>query len=188
METRTLKSFEDYKKANELIKTIDVKGKQYAEVKERIKAFRFLYPEGSIQTEIIKYENGECIIKATILNDVGVILATGTAHEESSSSYINKTSFVENCETSAVGRALGMCGLGIDFSVASADEVSNAYKNQYEDKILTKIQATALNKALLNKMNNSPEEVQKYLIAKFKKTSTEELVQSEYVRTVEDFK
>jgi hypothetical protein len=58
------------------------------------------------------------------------VLGTGTAYEKESSSFINKTSYIENCETSAVGRALGMCGFGIDVSVASAEEVQNAINNQ----------------------------------------------------------
>jgi hypothetical protein len=57
-------------------------------------------------------------------------LATGYAQEKESSSFINKTSYIENCETSAVGRALGFCGFGIDVSVASYEEVANAINNQ----------------------------------------------------------
>jgi hypothetical protein len=49
------------------------------------------------------------------------------------SSNINKTSYVENCETSAIGRALAMLGIGIDTSIASANEVSDAIAKQEED-------------------------------------------------------
>lgn len=123
-------TFEELQKANKTIVTVDVKGKQYAEVNQRIKAFRQLYPCGSIETEIHSCENGIVIMTATVRDDEGKILGTGTACEKESSSYINKTSYIENCETSAVGRALGMCGIGIDTSVASAEEVANAIKNQ----------------------------------------------------------
>ena len=58
----------------------------------------------------------------------------GYAQEKESSSFINKTSFIENCETSAVGRALGMCGFGIDTSIASYEEVQNAINNQGDKK------------------------------------------------------
>ena len=141
-------SFEDLKKANETIMTIDVKGKQYAEVNQRIKAFRMLYPEGTIETEMISNENGVCVFKASIYipeydevaKSQGVtlvnhsrLLGTGTAYEKENSTFINKTSYIENCETSAVGRALAMCGIGIDTSIASAEEVQNAIANQ-EDK------------------------------------------------------
>ena len=63
-------------------------------------------------------------------NDEGVEVASGYAHEKQNSSFINKTSFIENCETSAWGRCLGNFGIGVDESVASADEVANAINNQ----------------------------------------------------------
>ena len=116
--------------ANETIKTTDIKGKEYAEVNQRIKAFRMLYPNGTIQTQMLSNENGVCIFRANIIDDRGTLLGTGTAYEKEDSSFINKTSYIENCETSAVGRALGMCGFGIDVSVASAEEVQNAINNQ----------------------------------------------------------
>jgi hypothetical protein len=117
--------------ANETIKTTDIKGKEYAEVNQRIKAFRMVYPEGTIETEMLSNENGVCIFKAIVKNN-DKILGTGTAYENEGSTFINKTSYIENCETSAVGRALGMCGFGIDVSVASAEEVQNAIANQQE--------------------------------------------------------
>lgn len=116
--------------ANEEIKTVDIKGKDYAEVNERIKVFRMLYPEGTIQTKMLSNENGVCIFKAIVSDGKGKLLGTGTAYEKEDSSFINKTSYIENCETSAVGRALGMCGIGINTSVASAEEVANAINNQ----------------------------------------------------------
>lgn len=121
---------EELKKANEQIKTLPIKGKEYAQVPERIKAFRSMCPGGTITTEILSLENGVVTMKATIYAENGDILATGHAQEKESSSFINKTSFIENCETSAVGRALGMCGIGVDSSVASAEEVQNAINNQ----------------------------------------------------------
>ena len=116
--------------ANETIKTTDIKGKEYAEVNQRIKAFRMVHPEGIIETTMISLENGVCIFKASVSDENGCLLATGTAYEKEDSSFINKTSYIENCETSAVGRALGMAGFGIDVSVASAEEVANAIANQ----------------------------------------------------------
>lgn len=112
-------TYEDIKKANESIKTTDIKGKEYAEVNQRIKAFRMVYPTGTIKTELISNENGVCIFKAEVGSTFGIldvkqdeikevyrILGTGTAYEKENSSFINKTSYIENCETSAVGRAL----------------------------------------------------------------------------------
>ena len=116
--------------ANEQIKTTDIKGKEYAEVNQRIKAFRMVYPQGSIQTKMISNNDGVCIFESHVYTDDGILLGTGTAYEKEDSSFINKTSYIENCETSAVGRALGMAGFGIDVSVASAEEVQNAIQNQ----------------------------------------------------------
>lgn len=122
-------TYEDLQKANALIQTTDVKGKEYAEVPQRVKAFRSLYPMGTITTEVVKIENGLCVMHATVAAD-GVILGEGTAYEKEGSSFINKTSYIENCETSAVGRALGFAGFGIDVSIASYEEVMNAKKQQ----------------------------------------------------------
>lgn len=126
-----LVNYNDLKRVNETIKTTDIKGKDYAEVNQRIKAFRMLYPSGTIETELIQNENGVCIFRANIYDD-DKLLATGTAYEKENSTFINKTSYIENCETSAVGRALGMAGFGIDTSIASAEEVQNAINNQVE--------------------------------------------------------
>lgn len=127
--------YTDIEEVNKTLASIDVKGKDYVEVNERIKAFRKLYPTGSIQTEMISNVDGVCIFKAIVgyYNDDATILkvlGTGTAYEKENSTFINKTSYIENCETSAVGRALGMCGIGINTSVASYEEVANAIKNQ----------------------------------------------------------
>lgn len=122
-------TFEDLQRVNKRLGTMDIKGKAYVQVNERVKAFRELYPEGSIQTQLVSDENGVCTIKALIM--IGdLVLATGYAQEKESSSYINKTSYIENCETSAVGRALGFLGIGIDTSIASAEEVDTAIRNQ----------------------------------------------------------
>lgn len=120
--------------ANDTIQTTDIKGKDYAEVNQRIKAFRMVYPNGTIKTEMLSNENGVCIFQAGVYNEQGDLLGTGTAYEKEGSTFINKTSYIENCETSAVGRALGMAGFGIDVSVASAEEVANAIANQEPSK------------------------------------------------------
>ena len=123
-------TYQDLEKANASLTTVDIKGKDYIDVSQRVKAFRMVYPGGCIETDMVSNENGLCIFKAKIYNEEGKLLATGTAYEKESSSFINKTSYIENCETSAVGRALGMAGFGIDTSIASANEVLNAIANQ----------------------------------------------------------
>jgi len=113
------------------MKTINIKGKEYVEVNERIKFFRKNYPGCGIRIEWLQLElDGNCCCKATITDEADRIISEGTAFERSGSTFINKTSHVENCETSAVGRALGNLGIGIDTSVASAEEVQNAIENQ----------------------------------------------------------
>ena len=144
-------TFEQIKEANDSIvaitltrkdkKTGQQVSKEYAEVNQRIKAFRMCYPTGAILTEMVSNENGVCVFNATCgYYEDGklVVLGTGTAYEKESSSLVNETSYIENCETSAVGRALGMCGFGIDTSVASAEEVRNAINNQEEPKATPK--------------------------------------------------
>lgn len=121
-------------KANDGIRTTDIKGKSYAEVNQRIKAFRLVHPSGCITTEIVSMENGAVTMKASVFDEQNHLLGTGFAQEKENSSFINKTSYIENCETSAIGRALGMCGYGVDVSVASAEEVQNAIHNQQMDE------------------------------------------------------
>ena len=118
------------------MKTVDIKGKAYVEVNERVKYFRSAdeYKGWSLETELLSNDNGMCIFKAIVKNEDGVVKATGHAYENEGSTFINKTSYIENCETSAVGRALGMLGIGIDTSIASSEEVQNAIKNQDQSK------------------------------------------------------
>lgn len=118
------------------MKTIDIKGKPYVEVNERIKEFRNnpQYKGYALVSDLIELENGVCTIKAIIKDANGNVIATGFAQEKENSSFINKTSYIENCETSAWGRALGNLGIGIDTSIASADEVLNAIQNQETPK------------------------------------------------------
>lgn len=124
-------TFENIAEANKGLKSTNIKGKEYIEVNERVKAFRMLYPEGTIETDIIHLdtEAGLVVMKATASND-GKTLGTGMSYERESSSYINKTSYIENCETSAVGRALGFLFLGSTDSICSADELNNALQAQ----------------------------------------------------------
>jgi hypothetical protein len=84
----------------------------------------------SLTSELIDLTENRCVIKASVTDEKDKVIATGIAYEVMGSSYINKTSFIENCETSAWGRALGNLGIGIDTSIASAFEVNNAIKQQ----------------------------------------------------------
>ena len=119
------------------LKTVNIKGKQYVEVNERLIYFRKKYPNYSRISHVLEKTDKSICIQVWIENDKGVTIATGIAEEEKGSTFINKTSYVENCETSAWGRALANFGIGLESAVASADEVSNAIANQQKPKPTT---------------------------------------------------
>lgn len=127
-------TFEQIAEVNKDLNTVDIKGKDYVVVPQRVKAFRRLYPEGFILTDIISNEGGVVVMQAKAgyyeTDGSPRVLGTGLAFEKQDSSYINKTSYIENCETSAIGRALGFLGLGIDGAICSAEELMNAVNNQ----------------------------------------------------------
>lgn len=112
------------------MKNGQVKQNNYNTVNQRILAFRELYPNGSIQTEILSLEDGAVLMKATAFDDDGKIIATGHAREKEGDGFINATSFIENCETSCIGRALGIIGIGAVDALASFEEVANAITQQ----------------------------------------------------------
>lgn len=140
--------------SNYKFKTTNIKGKQYVEVNERIKYFRESgnYEGWSLSTEVVNLDAESCVIKATIANSEGYIVATGFAQEDKSSSYINKTSYVENCETSAWGRALANLGIGIDTSIASSNEVSIAISKQEKSPAQSAPTKVKLTKDVMDKM------------------------------------
>lgn len=135
-------TYEEIKKINASLSTMDIKGKKYIPVNERVKAFRMLVPEGTIETDLIRSDD-YIIVKARIIVN-GELKATAYAEEVRGSSNINRTSAVENCETSAVGRALGFLGIGIDTSIASYEEVTNAQMNQEANKLATPTEKAGL--------------------------------------------
>jgi len=123
------------------MKTINIKGREYVQVNERVSYFQSQKKYEKWGIETIKIKDEVCQTKkdrlvqfrAVIFDENKMIRATGHAEEYMGSSYINKTSFIENCETSAIGRALGLLGIGIDTSIASAEEVSTAISSQTKD-------------------------------------------------------
>ena len=142
-------TFEDIRKVNAEIKMTDIgRGKEYAEVPQRVLAFRKLYPNGSLTSELVLYENGVFIVKATATDEDGRILGTGLAYEKEGSSFINKTSALENAETSAWGRCLAACGLIGGDSICSAEEVQNAILNQEGNETISDKDAAKMKKLL----------------------------------------
>lgn len=146
-------TFEDIQKANESITTLTIERynkktgktvrKEYAEVNQRVKAFRYLYPEGTIKT-IKTIDDGDRVCFTAEIYDGDNLLTTGNAEEIRNSSDINRTSAIENCETSAVGRALGFLGIGIDTSIASYEETLNAQMQQEGVKLASSTEKSGM--------------------------------------------
>ena len=120
--------FERLQKINANLEKSNIKGKPYANVAERVKGFWALYAHGRIVTEIIEHDGTSVTFRASCY-DGDDLIATGTAREVKSNAGVNSTSFYENAETSAVGRAIGFCGIG-DVNIASAEEVALAISQQ----------------------------------------------------------
>lgn len=107
---------------------VTIHGKDYKTVALRVLEFRNDNPEHSIKTKILSNADS-ILIKAQIVNEKGNVIATGHAEEVRGASNINTTSALENCETSAIGRALACCGYGGE-EYASADEISQSLIKQ----------------------------------------------------------
>lgn len=132
-------NYQDIARVNSEIQMLNLKGKDYAMVPERVTAFRKLYPEGFITTEILSHDGTTVTMQARVgyIREDGsrVILGTGLAQEIKGKGMVNSTSYIENCETSAVGRALGFLGLGINGGgICSAEELANAVVAQRQIK------------------------------------------------------
>lgn len=108
----------------------------YVMVKDRVTKFYQKYPTGRIITQVIEHdrETGFVMIKAEIFRffDEAVPASTGHAYELKAEGYVNKTSYVENCETSAVGRALGLLSFEITGSIASREEMEKVERMSVE--------------------------------------------------------
>lgn len=122
------------------IKTFDYqKGwidKDYVPVTERIGFFRKSedYKGWGLTSEIYHMDTSHVVMKATITNPEGRVIATGHASETRQQNTINQTSYLENCETSAWGRALASLGIGIDYDIASVEEMVAALSEQQKPK------------------------------------------------------
>ncbi len=121
-------------------KAIDFKGKKYVLVSDRVLYFNETYPDGSITTELVsKTEDDFVVMKATVKpNEKQTFTAYSQASFDDTSSFVNKTSALENAETSAVGRALAFMGIGVIESIASIDEIN---KTTYGGKKVSKREA-----------------------------------------------
>ena len=108
---------------------VNIKGKEYQTVALRVQKFREQHPDWSIITALISRDAETVVMLASVMNEQNRIIATGHAEEFRNASQINSTSALENCETSAIGRALAAAGFG-GTEFASANEVQNAIHQQ----------------------------------------------------------
>lgn len=140
-------------------KAIDIKGKQYVLVSDRIIYFNETYPEGSITTELVSdAESTMVIVKATVKPSTeSTRLFTGYSQAKWGDGYINKTSALENCETSAVGRALAMMGIGVIDSIASVDEINKANAHSGFDAKLAEAKQSVHKAFTDNEVNDAAE-------------------------------
>lgn len=113
---------------------VNIRGKDYMTVALRVQKFREANPRWQIFTELIKCDAEAVIIRCDICDELGAHVASGHAEEYRSASQINSTSALENCETSAIGRALAAAGFG-GTEFASANEVQNAIHQQTPKKV-----------------------------------------------------
>src|SRR5215207_188061 len=102
----------------------------YVTVAERIAAFYQSYPTGRICTQILEHneESGFILMRAEVFRstDDAQPSATGHAFEVRGDGYVNRTSYIENAETSAVGRALALLGFEVRRGIASREEMEKA--------------------------------------------------------------
>lgn len=112
---------------------VNIHGREYKTVALRVAEFKERHAEWSIVTELVSANDEAVVMKALVMDECQRVRGTGYAEEKRSASKINKTSAMENAETSAIGRSLAACGFaGTEF--ASADEVANAISQQNIDE------------------------------------------------------
>jgi len=123
---------------------VKIHGKEYKTVALRVAEFRAAHPDYTISTELVEANDVLVIMKASILDNDGRLLATGYSEEVRAASKINATSALENAETSAIGRCLSALGFG-GTEYASADEVANAIQQQNDGECLAFMEAVREN-------------------------------------------
>lgn len=110
-------------------KAVDIKGKKYVQVADRILYFNETYKNGHIETVLLSPTDAtHILIKAIVTPDANDQSRKFVGHSQAviGDGMVNKTAALENAETSAVGRALGMMGIGVIDTVASVDELAKA--------------------------------------------------------------
>src|SRR5580765_778755 len=120
---------------------------EYVMVKDRVLEFYQKYPTGRIITTPIEHDRevGFVMFRAEIYRIFSdqVPASTGHAYELKTEGFVNKTSYIENCETSAVGRALALLSHQVTNSIASRVEMEKVERMTVESdpELVKKIQA-----------------------------------------------
>lgn len=114
------------------MKTINIKGKEYVPVVERVKEFHKLFPNGRILTEIVSNDGKMVVIKANIWTTKEDFRFTGYSQAEWSKGPMGSVA-LEVAETSAIGRALGFANIGLIDGIATADEMRKVKKGDSKD-------------------------------------------------------
>ncbi len=171
------------------MKSIKIKNKDYVMVNERIKEFRTneKYKGYKLVSDLVSLNENECTMKALVIDECNNVVATGFAHEvkDNPQSMVNKTSYVENCETSAWGRALANLGIGIDTSIASAEEVVTAMTQQLEDEYINKTERFYLFSFFKNGEVLDKEKAMEFL-TKYGYANTTEIIRKDYKKMIKE--
>ena len=150
-------------------KAVKIQGKDYVLVSDRVVYFNENYSEGCIKTEMVSpIGSEEIIIKATVIPQTKFPerYFNGYSQAVKGQGYINKTSALENAETSAVGRALAMMGIGVIESIASVDEINKAKSSpgyvpkkapQMDTQVATPATPAVLKKTEIDKSGSAPQ-------------------------------
>jgi len=112
----------------------------YETVETRLEKWHGQYPDSRVETELIEASNTRFIVFCKLFKTEAdpKPCATGLAFETITEKGVNSTSALENCETSAIGRALANAGFAAKGKRASREEmakVNNAEPNRYEKKL-----------------------------------------------------
>lgn len=161
------------------MKTVTIHGSEYETVASRVERFRGEYPSYGVVTKIVSNDEKIIVMKAAIKDENQRTIATGYAEEVRGKGNINQTSALENCETSAIGRALAAFGYtGSEY--ASADEVANAVSQQNDDSTIN------FGKHKGKKWSEIPEDYLKWLKENAKDDQTEQKAREELTSRVQE--
>ena len=143
----------------------------YVTVAERIEKFYEQYPDGRIVTHIVEHdmERGFILMRAEGFrnSDDALPSATGHAFEFRSEGYVNRTSYIENCESSSVGRMLAMMGFEVKRGISSREEMEKVAR-------MTKQETVSIATKELNKILPKPDEKIKESVSKTPSLATED--------------